>query len=425
MNFRRVTLVFFSKTKLVPCVVILYRIISKSRRNFLKKSEIKYVNWKPKSRIKNLFLDISSLVFVDHGGGIQRVQKSLVENWSIFPPKEFRVVPIYFCDSENQFKYANREQVPSWNPSERIPTNPVEMAQGDYYLNTDLNYKFVIKHEEFYKALQKNRINIYFMVYDLLPLTLPNFFPEGISEFHKKWFEFAARNAKLISISNTVANEIRAWGTNKQIPIQVATIHLGSNLIKNPISVEETFVNVKQQPPFRFLMVGTLEPRKGHDQVLSAFEILWRKGTDATLTFVGKKGWKVEDLLSRIETHEYFNKKLFWLSELDDIELVQTYKNSTALINASFGEGLGLPIVEASAYGLPLILRDLPVFNEIAGENAWYFETRSDLVLADSIMNWIGDYSHGEVAYNRNVRIYSWQETCNQITDIFTEHGFK
>ena len=425
MDFKRVALIFFTKTNLLSFVVTFYRIISKFRRNFLKKPEIKYVNWKPKSRRKNLFLDISNLAFVDHGGGIQRVQKSLIENWSIFPPSEFKVSLIYFCDSENRFKYANREQAPTWNSSGGIPTNPVEMAQGDYYLNTDLNYKFIIEHEEFYKVLQKNKVNVYFIVYDLLPLTLPNLFPEGVAEFHKKWLEAAARNAKLISISNTVANEIRAWGASQQVPIQVASIKLGSNLLKSPISVGETSVSVKLQPPFRFLIVGTLEPRKGHDQVLSAFEILWGKGIDATLTFVGKKGWKVENLVSRIETHRYIGKKLFWLSELNDKDLVKLYKKSTALINASFGEGFGLPIVEASAYELPLILRDLPVFNEIAGENAWYFETRSELALAESIMNWIKDYSHGKVAFNKNVRIYSWQETCKQITDIIIADEMK
>ena len=39
----------------------------------------------------------------------------------------------------------------------------------------------------------------------------------------------------------------------------------------------------------------------------------------------------------------------------------------------SEGEGFGLPLIEAAQYGLPIIARDIPVFREVAGENAYYF----------------------------------------------------
>ena len=39
-------------------------------------------------------------------------------------------------------------------------------------------------------------------------------------------------------------------------------------------------------------MVGTLEPRKGIAQVLSAFELLWADGVELQLVLVGKEGWR-------------------------------------------------------------------------------------------------------------------------------------
>lgn len=51
------------------------------------------------------------------------------------------------------------------------------------------------------------------------------------------------------------------------------------------------------------LSARTLEPRKGHAQVLDAFEQLWPLGVDANLVIVGKQGWMVDELVARLRSH--------------------------------------------------------------------------------------------------------------------------
>lgn len=55
-----------------------------------------------------------------------------------------------------------------------------------------------------------------------------------------------------------------------------------------------------------------------------------------------------------------------------------------ALVSASKDEGFGVPLVEAMSYGLPLIVSDIPIFREVAGSSASYFnpEFSSELVKA-------------------------------------------
>ncbi len=48
--------------------------------------------------------------------------------------------------------------------------------------------------------------------------------------------------------------------------------------------------------------------------------------------------------------------------------------NATALVTASKDEGFGLPLVEAMAVGTPLVVSDIPIFREIGGDVASYFE---------------------------------------------------
>src|SRR5690606_1150894 len=126
-----------------------------------------------------------------------------------------------------------------------------------------------------------------------------------------------------------------------------------------------------------FLAVGTVEPRKGYGQLLGAFEQLWAAGVDVTLVIVGKRGWTSAAAVERLEKHAEAGRRLFWLEGISDEYLEAVYAASACLVAASCDEGFGLPLVEAARHGLPLLIRDTPVFREVAGEHAFYFNGRA------------------------------------------------
>ncbi|PKO64089.1 MAG: glycosyltransferase family 1 protein, partial [Betaproteobacteria bacterium HGW-Betaproteobacteria-17] len=63
---------------------------------------------------------------------------------------------------------------------------------------------------------------------------------------------------------------------------------------------------------------------------------------------------------------------------------------ASGLTAASYGEGFGLPLVEAQAHGTPVLARDLPVFREIGEGVFHYFSDDSPRSLANSIETWLG-----------------------------------
>jgi glycosyltransferase involved in cell wall biosynthesis len=162
-------------------------------------------------------------------------------------------------------------------------------------------------------------------------------------------------------------------------------------------------------------MVGTLEPRKRHAQVLDAFELLWEKGLDVELHIVGKRGWMVEQLIERLTEHPRFGQQLVWLEDASDEELAAEYATSSALISASAGEGFGLPLIESARCGLPIIARDLPVFHEILGENAVYFSGHEAHDLAQALEQWLLAESRGETIAPHDVEFQSWPDSAAQI----------
>jgi len=388
-------------------------------RTFLRERiDSNLILWKSESAKPTIFVNVSSLLVKDHGGGIQRVQRSLIDNWGKNPPGEYEISPIHYSESEEKFFYVTPDNESNLKVSQHSKRGVVEMCNGDIYLNTDLDYRFALKNEAFFHSLQKNNVEAYTIIYDLLPLELPEMFPEGIYELHLKWFETALNNSKLLCISKTVEGNVIDWGFDKGLSTVTASINLGSNLFESSTLSQQIRAIDQPKLPINFLIVSTIEVRKSHELVLDAFEILWDEDFEVTLTFVGRRGWKVNNLLSRIKSHKNLNKKLFWFEELSDESLEAIYKESTALINASVGEGFGLPLVEASFFGLPLILRDIQIFREVAGEDAWYFRTADPEGLALSLKSWIENFMDGKVSPSKGIGSFSWQDTCDQIVEI-------
>ena len=77
-------------------------------------------------------------------------------------------------------------------------------------------------------------------------------------------------------------------------PLSLGFFHLGADLHASmpttglPQEASEILARLRSRPSF--LMVGTMEPRKGHQQALAAMEQLWTDGVDVNLVIVGQAG---------------------------------------------------------------------------------------------------------------------------------------
>ena len=162
-------------------------------------------------------------------------------------------------------------------------------------------------------------------------------------------------------------------------------------------------------------MVGTIEPRKGHKQVLDAFEQLWKDGIAVNLAIVGKQGWMMEGTNKKLKQHSELNKQLFWFEGISDEYLEKVYANSICLIAASEGEGFGLPLIEAAQYKMPILARDIPVFQEVAGQYADYFKGSESEVLAQKIKQWLEQYKQNKHLKSEKMPWMSWQQSATQL----------
>ena len=329
-----------------------------------------------------LLIDISTVVHQDHRTGIQRVVRAISAEL-LNRRSESRDVRLVYGGDGHGFTAANAYAWSTFKVLGPSTDATVDVYPGDIVLFLDLNPGVAIQHRDHVRYLRNRGVSVYHVVYDILPLETPEtFWPELCAEF-RLWAEVVASSDGAICISNTVAKKFAEfaaiYGESRPMPFEVGYFHLGADLHRSapsrglPEDADKVLSLLHGRPTF--LMVGTVEPRKAHRQTVRAFELLWDAGVDVNLVIVGKMGWGMESFDDELLHHPRAGEKLLWLQGISDEFLERIYASSKALIAASEGEGFGLPLIEAAQHGLKLIIRDIPVFREVAGENAHYLPT--------------------------------------------------
>ena len=368
-----------------------------------------------------LLVDVSELVQRDARTGIQRVVRSILSEWLNNPPERFEVRAIYANADKHGYCYANAFTQRFLNLDEpALLDASIDYAHGDVFLALDMQPQVQVFQAPFYQHLRDCGVKVSFVLYDLLPITMPQYFPDGAQATHTRWVEVAARSDAVLCISRAVADEFRDWLRvhQPQATPQVDWFHMGADIDQSapsaglPPEAAETLAKLGTRPSF--LLVGTMEPRKGQTDALDAAEALWAH-QDFNLIIVGKQGWKVDGLVERIRNHPELNQRLFWLNGISDEYLTQVYAHADCLIAASFGEGFGLPLIEAAQRNLPIIARDIEVFREVAGQHALYFDDTEPSSLGETIKKWLNLYASGQTPSSHNMPWQNWKQSASQL----------
>lgn len=381
----------------------------------------------PKKRaLPRIFVDISELAQRDSKTGIQRVTRSILYELLINPPHGYVIEPIYGTIEKIGYKFAREFTRKLLGKAESIAGDDfIDPQPGDIFLGLDLQHHTTRVQRNYLQGLRRIGVPVYFVVYDLLPIQFPQFWPAEhlVDKVHEEWLTVVCEGDGALCISKAVADELGEW-MKKALPpkpnFQISWFHLGADLQgslpTSGLPDDAGIVLEKLSKRDSFLLVGTLEPRKGYSQVLDAFEILWSDGVDVNLVIVGKKGWVVDGLLDKLESHNELGKRLFWLHGVSDEYLGKIYEASTCLIAASEGEGFGLPLIEAAQHGILIIARDLPVFKEVAGEGAYYFNGLGGKSLSEAIVAWRELNQQGKAPVSSKLPWMTWKESALQLS---------
>lgn len=379
---------------------------------------------------RQLFVDISEFIQRDSATGVQRVVRAYLKELIDNPPKDFSVEPVY-ATQEHGYRYANNYKANYFGTSKDVKQDePIRYQRGDIFFALDMQHHVQLKHQEFFVEMKNDGVNVFFLVHDLLPIELKDFFKDTDAKvLHEQLLRMIASLSGAVSVSKATKDSYEQWLHSENIPINkpffLDFIHNGADidasLPSKGITEKENELLKQLANEITFLSVGTLEPRKAQEQIVDAFDILWRNGNENNLVIVGKRGWKTELFIDKIENHPLLNKKLFWLEGINDEFLDKIYKQSSCLIQASINEGFGLPLIEAAQMKIPLIARDIPVFREVAEEFAYYFKGVKAQDLASSIQKWLELFEKNEHPKSDNMPFNTWGESAIKLKNLLTQ----
>jgi alpha-1,2-rhamnosyltransferase len=298
----------------------------------------------------------------------------------------------------------------------------VEPGPGDIYIIADIFWYFLPQYRAATALIRAAGAETAMLIYDIFPLRFPSFYPSEVPPaFEAGLAEFLGASRHCITISRQVEREVVAYlgATNPAAlrALRICTVPMGVAPHLPAGGAPRASFTALFDGGRSFLSVGTLEPRKGYDVTLDACELLWRQNGDFSLVIIGRFGWRARALRQRIESHPEFGRRLFWLQDATDAELVYGYAHCRALVQSSIGEGFGLPIIEASRHGAPVIASDIDVFQEIGGAAISYYRVADAADLARRL-----EESLATPRRAASLRAGTWTDTMNAIAG-FLDHA--
>jgi glycosyltransferase involved in cell wall biosynthesis len=357
---------------------------------------------------RQLLIDVSVLAQHDAGTGIQRATKALLVEFVASPPKGY-VVRTIRASRWRSYRYL------------RAPEGAtVRVRPGDIFIGLDLASRIIPRRRLQLLRWRVAGAHLCFVMHDLLPLLRPAWFTQRNSRAYRAWIRTVAVHAdSVVCVSQSVAAQFRIWlfdqGFDRRSSPEIGWFHHAAQLPPEPRArIPEVRVTQIAARPF-VLMVGTIEPRKGYAQALDAFEVIWRDGHSMQLVIVGRIGWKVESLTARLRRHPQARTRLHWFDNADDRTLHALYDAASGVLVASEAEGFGLPIIEAAVHGKPLLIRDIPVFREIAGTGATYFRGATSTGFVDELRDWLASLANGTAIPSTNIAVQNWAQSARQL----------
>ena len=339
---------------------------------------------------------------IDDKSGIQRVVKRLVQEFlSISTSEEIMLICI---KSNTLFECELAED------RVLLTDKTFNFLPGDILFLLDSSWEFIDEFIPHITHLRKIGGKIVAIVYDLIPINFPQYCSDAIVSIFNNWLEKTIPlTDKIVCISESTASDLKKYLITRDYSLEqfaINSFHLGSDIPNKEINIKPPEFLNDDIPTF--LMVGTIEPRKGHRLVFETFKMLWSECIKVRLLLIGKMGWKMEEFEQEIGL--YPKEKVIWLNKADDNMLITSYKYSRALIMASEIEGFGLPIIEARHHKLDVLASDIPVFREIGDELTVFFD-RDKNNLASAIKAIIQQTKQESITQNK---IRLWKDAAKE-----------
>ena len=242
-------------------------------------------------------------------------------------------------------------------------------------------------------------------LHDLLFMDYPQFFTLLYRLPKRILFERSAKKSDiLLTVSEYSKNSIaRHFGIDKKKIFITYNSVLPSNDVCNKIGIKNKYGFGKF-----ILTVSRIEPRKNHLALLKAYNELklWSKGYH--LVMVGVKDLQYQELFAYLDKLDTIIKEKVHMIQVPFEDLVALYKEASLFVFPSYGEGFGIPPLEAIAYGCPILCSNATAMAEFELPEQISFSPDNIEELKLKMMNQLEKPLSNSLYYERILAKYDW-----------------
>ena len=227
---------------------------------------------------RKLLIDCSFISTTKLNTGIQRVVRKTIENiYAVTEDTDFEPIEVTL-DSENVKQISMNNSNNNLNPNIISTQNDILLLiDSTWHLDTWTNIR----------KIKKNGTKIVAVIYDLIPISHPQFCDSNLVILFKEWFRLAINYIDgFIAISNTVQLQLEKY-LKENFPQKASNkkyyhFLLGADFDYKKFDVDKKVIKKYLKDLYYknkniYLIVCTVEPRKNHKYLLDVFDKLWSK----------------------------------------------------------------------------------------------------------------------------------------------------
>lgn len=251
-------------------------------------------------------------------------------------------------------------------------------------------------------------------VHDPYFLVVPHLLPRAQHLFMSIFVPFCCRHSqRVVTTSAATMRDLVRHYPDLEGKISVVPM---ANRLPAPPSLPEPSHTADTQP--FVLLVAALTGNKNPEPLVAAIADMRRRYPDLMLVHVGSDpDRRLGDAVDRHQADDWVTS----CTGISDAELTTLYGRCLCVAIPSLCEGFGLPLLEAQAFGAPVISSNRSALPEVGGDGAIYFDPADPAQIGEAIMQLI-DSPERRQALRRagfaNQARYSWEETARAMLNI-------
>lgn len=264
-------------------------------------------------------------------------------------------------------------------------------------------------------------------IHDLAFKKLPETFPK--KDLFKLNFltDLAVKKAdKIIAVSASTKKDILKFYPNiSSESVKVIYHGFDAELFQKNFSedkISEVLKNHELKAKSYILYVGAIQPRKNLKTLIRAFEIFKEENADSNLKLVlsGGKAWSWKETMEVLEKSPQ-KDNIILTDKVPFDELAVLYRNASLFVFPSLYEGFGIPVLEAFASKIPVIVSENSSLPEVGGDGAEYFNGSDAKDLSFKIKKILEDEALRDEMIRKGeeqLKKFSWEKCARETLEF-------